>query len=324
MKFPQHTRLANSPLAPGQSLAASCSCGWVAPPLSSQDRDGTQELWVQHVTESLNPDVVRALVARQAIVELGRKFEELDHFHWHSSNARLMTLAWGWWVHVNRDSHALLVLFAAGHASEALPVFRSCFEHSLFLDALVRHGESAVDAALAEQARQSKNFIDAAKRGPAASALPLRPGAAAPLQPSPDAAWTQKIWSICERYGANGTLYMIYRLVCSMTHPTFSSAAVYLDDTKSIDSADVFKRAADLNFETDIIFWTAVFLIWAFDAFGKLLAQPNLHDSVTAYRRELGVHDIDDFSSLSEFGTVDPGMSHERMHVILFGETSES
>lgn len=154
------------------------------------------------------------MVARRVISEITAAFAEFNHFHWRSTDADRMHLAWGWWAQVCRLAYGMGVLWSARLEREAMPLFRSCLEYTLFLKALIDQGSSAVEAAYAKSERDRLNFLRDAQTGP------MRDGITAEMldlpvrATSPDAGWTQGVQAICEHYDAIGTVYPIYRQAC--------------------------------------------------------------------------------------------------------------
>jgi hypothetical protein len=218
---------------------------------------------------------------------------------------------------VCRDAHALVVLFGTGHEIEALPVFRSCLEHTLYLKALIDHGEPAVEAAYASARSNWRNFTTDAGRGPMAGA----PGLEAEDADTSDldGAWTQGVQSICGRYSALGTLYPIYRLACMYVHPSTGSALQYVDTGRQEYSPDIFRRDPDeFRLGHHIIFWTAVLLTWATEDFTSLLVQPDVIEIIQRAKQELGIVAIEELATSPNFGAVD--LTHDRLQSLLFGE----
>lgn len=303
----RHSPVADTP-------AAACACGWVSTSMSSTGEDRKDE-WMTHYSKSLDPIALRTMVARRAIIELSKAFEELNHFHWQSSDAKVIALAWGWWVQVNRHADALVILFNTGHSVEATAVFRACFEHALYLHALLSHGESAVGAAVVTHENNMRNLIDTMRKAHYADLLSDLPAATDKRTQNPDSAWTQKIYSICEHYNATGTLYALYRVVCGIVHPTLKSSELYVNLKEELGSPSFFRRSADFGIETDLIFWTAVMLILSAKAFNTLLVQPELGALAGSLSRELGAVGIDNLDD-PELGSV--YLSKDRLDSLLF------
>lgn len=319
------------------TFTVACACGWRSdPPTADDDR------WVAHFNEFIAREGLRGLASRDAILQLIEIYSDIQHVHWRAEEARVVSLAMGWWVTVNRSADALMFLYHVDHFYEALPVFRCLFEHALFLHALVNQGERAVDAAIAEQTRHRRNLGESIVKGPipeqvaaAGFSLPqelLRDEPDAATTPVKDSMWTQQIQAICDRTSTSGTLYVVYRLICNYVHPSVRGAWQFVkfpdhldsdEDGPSgeheLDSLDFYK-GTHLPIESDLLFWTAVLMIWAGYALAKLLEQPDLRAEIEPLAKELGVPPLEDFPDFDQFGALD--ISTERIGEILFGPRS--
>jgi Family of unknown function (DUF5677) len=207
------------------------------------------------------------------------------------------------------------VLYAAGQPREAVPLVRVVFEHALYLQALIRQGESAVDAAIREGVRQRRNFVETGIGGPAFVNRVIEEDQADVPSPIPDAAWTQQVITICDRLGLKNTIYLLYRLLCRYSHPTISSSLQFLSAPDEIDLG--IEREPAFNLDSDMLFWTAVMMIWSIQIFNTLLAQPLLSDELRLAEKELGVVPIDQFPTSSNFGAMN--VSSERLEQLIFG-----
>jgi hypothetical protein len=192
-----------------QSLISACSCGWrgtvTAKPGANPD-PGFDDWLSSHYEPFLGQGGLRGIVAYDAISRLIDAFSRSQHIHWISSDRRIIGLSWGWYCIINRTAKGILALYSIDQCREAVPLVRSVFEHSLFLQALIRHGESAVDAAVREQMRQRNNFIQTRKGMPGFASMKIEGEQALP-DPIPDSAWTQQVVAICRRLGVESTLY---------------------------------------------------------------------------------------------------------------------
>jgi hypothetical protein len=212
------------------------------------------------------------------------------------------------------------MLSSADQSREAAPLVRVVFEHSLYLQALIRHGESAVDAAIREHVRQGRNLIETAKGNPGLGALEDEVDKIALPDPTPDALWTQQVVSICSRLGVQNTLYFIYRLLCSYTHPTIAAAQRFLTKPDEIDLG--ITKDPEFDLDSDMLFWTAVMMVWAGQSLNTILVQPVLSNELQLAAQELGVVPIEEFPTSSRFGAMN--VSPERIEHLIFGENAEN
>jgi Family of unknown function (DUF5677) len=289
-----------------QSSTAACSCGWRGTVVSEPDATpdpGFNDWMSSHMEPFMGEGGLRGIVAYDNISRLTAAFASADHVHWNSSDRRIVALSWGWWSTINRTARGILMLCSNGQSREAVPLVRAVFEHSLFLVALIRHGESAVDAAVREHMRHTRNVMETGKGGPALAIMKVKPGKVDVPDPTPDAEWTQQVVTICSQLGLTNTLYFFYRLLCKYSHPTIGAAQQFLEAPDELDLG--LTKEPDFDLDSDMLFWTAVLMIWAGRAFNTLLVQPVLNDELQLAERELGVVPIDQLPTSSHFGAMD-------------------
>ena len=305
-----------------QSPISACICGWhgTAIAMPELDPDPGYDDWLNnHLNPFLEDGGLRGIVAYDSISRLVEGFAREQHIHWMSPDRRVIALSWGWWSTINRTARGILMLSSIGQSREAVPLVRVVFEHSLYLQALIRHGEPAVDAAVREHMRQSRNIIETARGGPSSAAFQIDANQIELPDPTPDALWTQQVVSICDRLGLTNTLYFIYRVLCNYTHPTISAAQQFLRTPKEIDLG--VAKEPGFNLDSDMLFWTAVMLVWAGQALNTILVQPVLPRELELAARELGVVPIDELPTSSSFGAMD--VSSERLQQLMFGDNAD-
>lgn len=305
------------------SLIAACTCGWRGTAIATPDESpdpGFSEWLESHYNSFLQAGGLRGMVAFDNISQLVDGFTSLVHVHWISSDRRIVALSWGWWATINRTARAILMLTSIGQSREAVPLVRVVFEHSLYMQALIRHGEPAVDAAVREHIRQSRSFILSAKDGPVLGGKEIDVNDIELPEATPDAAWTQQVVTICDRLGLTNTLYVIYRTLCRYVHPTLFAAEQFLRSPDSIDLG--ISKEPDFNQDSDLLFWTGVMMVWAGQALNALLAQPVLSQELQKAAQELGVVPIDELPTSSQFGAID--VSPERIEQIMFDDCNQS
>jgi hypothetical protein len=300
-----------------------CSCGWVGLTRLPDDTDGIDpgfEEWLsKHFNSVLAQGFFHGSVAAAVARDLLSAWETMPRFYWRSNNVRLMALAWGWWTIVNRAGHAVFVLFNTGHSFEAIPLLRSMFEHTLFLNALVVGGEDAFDATFHEHWRHSNKIWQSAKGGPmdpVTRVFPIPTSEDAPPNPS-EAKWTQGIKSICDRFGSSDSLYVLYRVLSGLTHPSFGGARHFLGDMDSIELGPI--RQPDVEIESDMFFWAACLLIWAGQAFQQFTIELPIARQIDEAAAKLGIPSFGDFSSSTKFGAVN--VTKDQLYEILFPGT---
>lgn len=197
-----------------RSRISACSCGWRGTVRVESDEDpllGFNDWLSTHYGPFLDQGGLRGMVAQDTISRLADAFKRSQHIHWTSSDRRIIALSWGWYCTIHRTARGILALCSIEHCREAVPLVRSVFEHSLFLHALITHGESAVDAAIREQMRQRNNLLQTGESNPDFARLLIEEERDELPDPIPDSAWTQQVIAICRRLGAESKLYFIYR-----------------------------------------------------------------------------------------------------------------
>jgi hypothetical protein len=104
------------------------------------------------------------------------------------------------------------------------------------------------------------------------------------------------------------------------THPTVAAAQNFVRAPDEIDLG--LRLAPDFNLDSDLLFWTAVTMVWAGQIFNTILAQPILSNELQLAARELGVVPIDELATSPHFGAMD--VSEDRMNQIMFGTSARS
>ena len=284
-----------------------CSCGWTA----ARSQDNFQ-VWLAHF---MSPEFVRSMVSRAAVRDIVRQFQNLEHFHWDLESSGVLQVACGWWAHVNRCAYAIENLYGAGAVPEATILLRSCLEYALALRALGDEREEAILAAQARHAKHSRDLRRDVSGGPMEKMFELATkGVELEIGPS-GAGWTQKVDGICRKYGATATVYMLYRVLCSITHPTLTSADAYFA-TDEQTGHGTFRRNPTWTFDDDLAFWTCICLVWSWREMGKLVKSIDGIELVDRAARELGIFDLADTSKVG-FGTVQ--LTEARLNEVLFG-----
>jgi hypothetical protein len=317
IKMQRHAYQPVFPLPSVQSLVSACSCGWRGTTTAEPDADpdpGFDDWLSSHYEPFLQQGGLRGIVSYDAISRLTTAFARSQHIHWTSSDRRIISLSWGWYCIINRTAQAVLALGSVDQCREAVPLVRSVFEHSLFLQALIRHGESAFDAAVREQMRQRNNLIQTGQGIPGFDSLRIEQEQVLP-DPIPDAAWTQQVVTICRRFGVESRLYLIYRTLCAYTHPTIAAARNFVSEPDDMDLG--LRLEPNSNLDSDLLFWTAVMMVWAGQIFNTILSQPIISEELQLAAQELGVVPIDELSSSSQFGAMD--LTKDRLNQIMFG-----
>ncbi len=291
----------------------SCSCGWMSP-----DRPCTIEMWRDnhYLPDYASQEGVKNILIERIIAELIDDALKERVYRWKLNDSNVLALAWGWWSSANLSARALAILFGADHSEEAIPIFRSIIEHTLYLVALAQLGDDAVHAAVDRNVQQIRTTFKNAAGGPLD--LDLIPGIgwqdleAPPSQSKPpgSASWTRDIYTICQQLGLLNTLYVWYRLACNVAHPTVSGARRYIDEKAGL------LRKPQNAMESHMIFWTAACLIWAGRAFCSVLYEPELAPAYERAARELTIPPIEQLGkSLDGFGALN--MDEERIKKLL-------
>jgi hypothetical protein len=291
----------------------SCSCGWI-----SHDKPCTVKMWHDnhYIPDYAANEGVKNILVERIIAELINAALMERVYRWKVQNSNVMALAWGWWSSVNLSARALAILFGADHSEEAIPIFRSIIEHSLYLVALAQLGDDAVHAAVDRDIRQIRTTFKNAAGGPLD--LDLIPGIdwkdleVPPSQSGSraNASWTSNVYAICEQLGLLNTLYVWYRLACNVAHPTVSGANRYIDDKEGL------LRKTKNTMESHMTMWTAACLIWAGKAFCSVLFEPDLLPVYEKAANELTIPPIEELSkSLGKFGALN--MDQKRIEQLL-------
>ncbi len=305
---------------PEPTIVVGCTCGWRGTATADTNANpdpGFQDWLSNHFKPFLEAGGLRGIIAHNNISRLVEGFANAGHIHWMSNIRRTIALSWGWWSIINRTARAILVLSSVYQMREAVPLVRTVLEHTLYLEALQRHGETAVDAAVREHIRNVRNIVNTGQGGPVSS------GSRAdfePLEvpdPIPDAAWTQQVSAICDRLGVTNSLYLLYRVLCGQTHPSLTTADQFIGDPDREDLG--IRREPNFDQDSDFLFWTGVMLVWAGQAMNRLLTQPILVEELGLAEQELGVVPVEEVSTNANFGAMN--VSKERIEQIMFGES---
>jgi len=305
-----------------QAIISACSCGWHGTVFAKPGTDpdpGFEEWMSNHYGPFLEQGGLRGMVAYDALSRLTDAFDHSQHVHWVSSDRRIIGLSWGWFCIINRTARGILTLCSVNQCRETVPLVRSVFEHSLFLQALIRHGEPAVDAAIREHMRHRNRIIRTGQDIPGFSSMTIEGEQELP-DPIPDAAWTQQVIEICRRFGVENRLYLIYRTLCGYTHPTLAAAEDFISAPDDINLG--LRLEPDFNLDSDLLFWAAAMLVWAGQSFNTVLSQPIMSNELQLAAKELGVVSIDELPTSSRFGAMD--ISQDRLNQIMFGSPSVS
>lgn len=141
----------------------SCSCGWVSP-----DKPCTVEMWRDnhYYPDYASQEGVKNILIERIIAELIETALKDRVYRWKLHDSNVLALAWGWWSSANMSARALAILFGLDHSEEAIPIFRSIIEHTLYLVALAQLGDDAVHAAIGRDVQQIRTTFKNATGGP--------------------------------------------------------------------------------------------------------------------------------------------------------------
>jgi hypothetical protein len=306
------------PIGPPSAPAtvAGCVCGWKGAASADPDANpdpGFHDWLSSHFQPFLEAGGLRGIVAQDNVSRLVEGFARVERIHWISNARRIIAVAWGWWSIINRTARAILVLSSVHQLREAVPLVRTVLEHTLFLEALERHGEAAVDAAVREHIRQAHNIATTVQGGPAFAGLLAETHLPEIPDPIPDAAWTQQVNAICGRLGVTNSLYLLYRTLCRYTHPTLAATDQFISTPETEDLGIV--KEPRFTLDSDLLFWTGVMLAWAGQTMNRFLVQPILEEDIARAVQELGVVSIGEVSTSKHFGVMN--VSSDRMDQIM-------
>jgi hypothetical protein len=158
---------------------------------------------------------------------------------WRAGYAGVAHLAHGWFVRCLRSIQAILVLDEGGYSEEASPLRRSVIEHCVALRWLRAKGDTMLDtvarghAATAEQLREA---VSAA--GWTSIDVNIFDEVIKEIDPSTRDSHDDYLLNFNRRFQEFGDVHTlpIYRSECAKTHPSYESAASYLDEEGDLTS----------------------------------------------------------------------------------------
>jgi hypothetical protein len=202
-------------------------------------------------------------------------------------NSRLFLIAYGWTAQVYRFAQALLVLVDAGFEHEARVLVRSILEYTITLDWLTKVGENGVDAVVRQHQRSMKAIhasTDPVFKNPEMEAA-LRAVLAADVPKVDEEEALRVFKTICEELGIDETLYIVYRVECSFSHPTLAAASEY-DATLENGGAPAVRVTPTGGL--GVVALTAHCLVWAGRALDTLLVNRPLRKELQEIARSIG------------------------------------
>lgn len=229
---------------------------------------------------------IDVITYRRAIGEMLHEFAQLPSLSVHVKNQRLIQIAYGWCSQVYRFGRAVTCLVDNGFGHESEATVRSMLEYTITLHWLVQVGDRGVDAVFRRH-QASLRAIEGSARGGNEELIPpdLVADILAQDVPKVDEEGTlRRFEAICRELGLDHNLYVVYRLQCGLTHPTFTAAATYIDETgDSVQFLDVPRSRGNGN-----LAMAAHCMVWAGRAFDELLVGRPLRRHLQRTARSIG------------------------------------
>lgn len=214
---------------------------------------------------------------RTAIEELISLYETLPATEVDVENARLMQVAHGWTAQIFRFAKSILVLADSGFGHEADVIARSMLEYTVILHWVLEVGDDAVDALMSEHQRSLKA---ASKKADPDLGLPMeaiQEILSVEVREVDEQDTLRWFEGVCRELGVESNLYVVYRVMCAVAHPTISAAAAYLVDLgDSVPSG--FKPEPSGGLEAVPL--AASLLVWAASSLDSLLEGRPMEESI--------------------------------------------
>lgn len=221
---------------------------------------------------------------RQAIQEMLDLFDALPQVSVKSRNVRLVQVAHGWANQIYRFARAILVLSDSGFEHEARVIVRSMLEYTITLHWLIEVGDDGVDAVMAEHQRSLRNASEKADPGLEMPKDIIRQVLDFEVPAVTEQETLRRFEQVCEELGIEQNLYIVYRVECSIAHPTFAAASEYLVERPDELTPAFVTKPSD---ETAVIALAAHCLVWAGRSLDSLLKDRPLREPLQKIARRI-------------------------------------
>lgn len=182
--------------------------------------------------------------------------------------ARRLAVAWGLYCQVHRFARAVILLADNGMGQEGVVLTRVMLEHTIVLHWIIERGDDGIEAMLANQSKQMKNWLQKTRD----TSLEVPQAIAEEITASftgIDEAKAARLFSdICGQVGCED-LYAVYGIQSQTVHPSVATSNAYIDM-----SSGVLQLAPRLAHEANVSL-VAHCLIWVQRAFDRLMPTPS-------------------------------------------------
>lgn len=199
-------------------------------------------------------------------------------------------------IHTLRLGNAVFVLHEQGLRLEAMPLIRSCYEHALTA-VWLSEGRETVRGAFNEDLRQRVNLAEAMRQS-ASFIFQEKADQVAHINDEPvDAmadigAQARSFQRRCEALSPGGKdAYVIYRALCSFTHPTASIVDQYLHDNEQGDTGVTLLMEPKPFTAHAFLFMTVASMTWASRALDNMDRDRTHRAYLRNVARELQIHE---------------------------------
>ena len=224
---------------------------------------------------------------REAVNQLLDLSNTLGTVEFSEEDGRLIQLAHGWTAQVFRFARSILVLVDSGFAHEATVMARSMLEYTVMLHWVLEVGDEAVDAIMKEHQRSLRATSDKADPGlelPMEAIQEILDTEIPEVDEQDTVRWFE---GVCRELGVAHNLYIVYRTMSAIAHPTFAAAAAYLVDLGE-DMLPGFKTEPSNGAGTGDIPLAATCLVWAASSLDSLLDGRPMQEPIERIANRIG------------------------------------
>ncbi len=198
-----------------------------------------------------------------------------------------LSCVWGIYAQIHRFGRAAVMLSDNGMGHEANILVRAMLEYTVLLHWAIDRGDDGVDAVLANQSKQMRNWVKNTK----GTSFVIPPDIAAELgsdQPGIDESKAVRTFKeMCGQIDVQD-LYTVYGIYSLFVHPTFTTSNIYCD-TSDNEAGLRLRPSGDSRSSISLI---AHCLIWAGRAFDRLTPGHPREDDLENLARQIKARPI--------------------------------
>jgi hypothetical protein len=225
---------------------------------------------------------------RKAVDDMLKQFEALPSVRGKARDQEIIEIAYAWAAQVYRFARAILVLADAGFEHEAQVLARSMLEYTITLHWLVEVRDRGVKAVMRLHQRALRNIQETASKGEGmllpADAIDSVLSVDVPQVDEEDTL--RRFEEICAEHGIVHNLYLAYRVMSAVAHPSYSAVAEYVEVDEETGEVTML-RADPPPRAGSAVSWAAHCLVWTGRALDKLLSDRPLRKELQRIARQI-------------------------------------